>query len=86
VNQKIVREKDGQLKIKYGVDRSVYMADYYQKTKEKRKENYNAQTQYLRWIEVKKTMNRLKKQIGTVNFDLIMGEIGKLEKYKHEKF
>lgn len=86
MNQKIVREKDGQLKIKYGVDRSAYMADYYQKTKEKRKENYNAQTQYLRWIEVKKTMNRLKKQIGTVNFDLIMGEIGKLEKYKHEKF
>ena len=86
MNQKIVREKDGQLKIKYGVDRTAYMADYYQKTKEKRKENYNAQTQYLRWIEVKKTMNRLKKQIGTVNFDLIMGEIEKLEKYKHEKF
>lgn len=86
MNQKIVREKDGQLKIKYGVDRSAYMADYYQKSKEKRKENYNAQTQYLRWIEVKKAMNRLKKQIGTVNFDLIMGEIEKLEKYKHEKF
>ncbi len=59
--------------------RSEYQAEYYQKTKAKRKECYIPQTQYVRIVEVRKVLNNLKKQIGFVNYDLIMGEINQIE-------
>lgn len=59
--------------------RSQYQADYYQKTKAKRKECYIPQTQYVRIVEVKKVLNNLKKQIGLINYGLVMDEMNKLE-------
>lgn len=65
------------------LDRSEYQRNYYQAHKEERRQNYNAQTQYLKWVEIKKTLFKLKKQIGSVNYDLILGELEKLERDKH---
>lgn len=69
-------------KYEQSLKQSDYQKEYYARTKDKRKANYNAQTQYLRYVEVKKMLNRLKKDIGIVNYDLILSEIEKLEKKK----
>jgi ABC-type methionine transport system ATPase subunit len=75
--------KDNVIQPKKVVDRSEYHKKRYQEHKEDYKERYTSQVQYLKWVDVKKTINRLKKQIGTNNYDLIMGEIEKLEKSKY---
>ena len=43
----------------------------------------NSQTQYVKWVELKKTINGIKKELGINNYKLIMGEIEKLERFKH---
>lgn len=63
--------------------RREYQKEYYRQNKERIKQNYNAQKQYLRYVEVKAVLNRLKKQIGSVNYDLIMAEINNLERHKY---
>ena len=69
-------------KYEEGLKRSEYHKEYYAKNKDKIKANYNAQTQYLRYVSVKKVLNKLKKEIGTVNYNLILSEIERLEKKK----
>ena len=54
-------------------DRREYYKRWYEKNKIE-------SIQYVRWVEVKKILNKEKKQIGTVNYELLMGEITKLEK------
>lgn len=63
--------------------RSEYQARYYREHKEQIKTRYKAQKQYVGYVDVKKTLNRLKKQIGTNSYDLIMTEIDKLERAKY---
>lgn len=62
-------------------DRSEYYKNWYKNHAEERKANYQEKKQYVRWTEVKKTLNGLKKQIGLNNFELIMGEIEKLDRH-----
>ena len=64
-------------------DRTTYQKNYYQKNKEKVKERYNAQTQYVKWVDLKKTITGIKKELGIVNYEIVMGEIEKLERFKH---
>ena len=64
-------------------DRTAYQKNYYQKNKEKVKERYNAQTQYVKWVDLKKTITRIKKDLGTINYEILMREIEKLERFKH---
>ena len=63
--------------------RSAYNKKHYQEHKEEKRANYNAQTQYVRWVEVKKTLNRYKKKIGSISYDLLMDELSNLEKTKY---
>ena len=53
-------------------DRTAYQKNYYQKNKEKAKERYNSQTQYVKWVELKKAINGVKKDIGIANYEIIM--------------
>lgn len=64
-------------------DRTAYQQKYYQKNKDKAKERYNSQTQYVRWVEIKKAINGVKKDIGIANYEIIMGEVEKLERFKY---
>lgn len=64
-------------------DRTAYQKEYYKNNKTRIKEQHNSQVQYIRWVEIKKTINRLKKDIGTKNYELLMDEIEKLKKYKY---
>lgn len=64
-------------------NRKEYFHQYYEEHKDKIKKNYNAQTQYLKWVDIKKTLFRLKRRIGADAYDLIMDEIEKLERVKH---
>lgn len=64
-------------------DRSEYHRKRYQEHKEEIKSRYNSQTQYIKWIEAKKTLTRLKKQIGTNNYELLMDEFEKLDRVKY---
>jgi len=73
--------KEDEEKIKKTIDRKEYHKKRYQEHKEEIRENYKTQKQYIRWVEVKKTINGLKKQIGLNNFELIMSEIEKLDKH-----
>ena len=63
-------------------DRSDYQKAYYKAHKAQIKANYNAQTQYVKWVEVKKALTNLKRKIGSVNYDLILDELEKLERKK----
>lgn len=63
--------------------RSEYQAKYYREHKEQIKARCKTQKQYVRYVDVKKVLNRLKKQIGTNSYDLIMTEIDKLERTKY---
>jgi len=65
------------------VSRKQYQADYYQKHKEQKKRNYNAQTQYLKWVDIKKKLFSLKRRIGSDAYNLIMDELRELEVTKH---
>lgn len=47
------------------------------------KERYNAQTQYVKWVDLKKTITGIKKELGIVNYEIVMSEIEKLERFKH---
>lgn len=58
--------------------RSEYQHEYYEKVIKPNK-RYLPQTQYWRTVEVKKVINKLKKEIGTNNYSLIMAELSKLE-------
>lgn len=73
--------KDDEKKIKKTVNRKEYFKKYYKENKE----NYNAQTQYVQWVELKKTITRLKRKIGTNNYDLIIDELEKLDRKKYGK-
>lgn len=64
-------------------DRTEYQRKWYQEHKEEIRTNYNSQTQYVRWVELKKTINRIKKELGINNYELIMGEVEKLERYRY---
>ena len=64
-------------------DRTEYFREYYKNTKAVKKKNYNAQKQYVGWIELKKALFKLKKKIGSVNYDLILDELEKLDRIKH---
>lgn len=64
-------------------DRTEYQRKRYQNHKEEIRANYNSQTQYVKWVELKKTINGIKKELGINNYKLIMGEIEKLERFKH---
>lgn len=63
--------------------RSAYNKKHYLEHKEEIKERYNSQTQYVRWVEVKKTLFRYKKKIGSISYDLLMDELSNLEKTKY---
>ena len=67
-------------------DRSEYYAKRYQENKDKYHEyylEYNKESaKYVRWMDVKKSLSGLKKQIGAVNYELVMGEMDKIEKVK----
>lgn len=67
-------------------DRSEYFAKRYQENKDKYHEyylEYNKESaKYVRWMDVKKSLSGLKKQIGAVNYELVMGEMDKIEKVK----
>lgn len=64
-------------------DRTEYHRKRYQDHKEEIRANYNSQTQYVRWVEIKKAINRVKKDIGIANYEIIMGEVEKLERFKY---
>lgn len=79
----VVRDKDGQLRIKMpGGDRSEYYKEYYQQHKKDYEKSRQSQIIFVRYVEVKKAIMSLKKQIGTNNYDLIMAEIKKLKNKK----
>lgn len=64
-------------------DRKEYHRKRYLEHKDEIKKRYNSQTQYIKWIEAKKTITRLKKQIGTNNYELLMDEFEKLNRVKY---
>jgi hypothetical protein len=64
-------------------NRSEYHKQWYQNNKEKIKANYNAQTQWIKWVEVKKTLFKLKKEIGNNSYNRILDELEKLERSKY---
>lgn len=45
-------------------------------------ENKTTNAHYIKWVELKSTLYRLRKQLGTNNFELLIGEIEKLNKVK----
>ena len=59
--------------------RSAYNKKHYQEHKEEIKERYNSQTKYIRWVDIKKTMNKHKREIGKLNYELLMEEFRKLD-------
>ena len=61
-------------------DRSEYQQEYYQRTKGAKKAYYQSKTKYLRYVRVRSTIRKLKKQIGEVNYNLIMDAIEQIEK------
>lgn len=66
-----------------GADRKEYQKQYYQGRKASLRENYNSQTQYVKWVDLKKTLNRLRKRIGNDSYNLILNEMEKLERERH---
>ena len=63
-------------------DRTEYQKEYYQRYKEQKKQNYNAQTQYLKWVEIKKLLNHSRRKIGDDSYNYLMDELRKLDRYK----
>lgn len=63
-------------------DRTEYQKQYYQKHKEEIKKNYNAQTQYVKWTDLKKMLNHSRKEVGENNFLYLLEEAGRLQRYK----
>ena len=76
-------DRQGQTVDQRKAKRSAYNKKHYQEHKEEIRANYNAQTQYVRWVEVKKTLFRCKKKIGSISYDLLMDELSNLEKTKY---
>ena len=70
-------------KMKIKKDRTEYQRKRYQEHKDEIRANYNAQTQYIKWVELKKTLNGLKKELGTNNYNLVMNKVEKIERFKH---
>ena len=63
-------------------DRTEYQKEYYQRHKEQKKQNYNAQTQYLKWVEIKKLLNHSRRKISDDSYNYLMDELRKLDRYK----
>lgn len=63
--------------------RREYHQKYYQKNKERIRQNYNAQTQYVKWVDVKKIIFVLKRRIGTDAYNLIIDELSKLNRARY---
>lgn len=75
--------KDTKPKMKTKKDRTEYQRKWYQEHKDEIRANYNAQTQYIKWVELKKTINGLKKELGTNNYNLVMNKVEKIERFKY---
>lgn len=61
-------------------DRSDYHRKYYQRHLEEIRGKYNSKTKYLRYVTVRSTIRNLKKQIGEVNYNLVINAIEQIEK------
>lgn len=75
--------KDGQISQKEASkkrDRTAYYKEYYRKKKDGKKVQRVSKTQYIRYVTVRNTIAKLKKQIGEVNYNLIMDAIEQIEK------
>ena len=64
-------DRQGQTVDQRKAKRSAYNKKHYQEHKEEIRANYNAQTQYVRWVEVKKTLFRCKKKIGSISYEVL---------------
>ena len=61
-------------------DRSDYHKKYYKRHLEEIRGKYNSKTKYLRYVTVRSTIRDLKKQIGEINYNLVMNAIEQIEK------
>lgn len=61
-------------------DRSGYYKKYNDEHKAAKKAYYQSKKMYLRYVTVKKEINGLRKQIGDVNYKLVMDAIEQIDK------
>lgn len=66
-------------------DRKEYHRKRYQEHKEEIKANYISRTQYVKWIELKKSINHIRKELGTNNYEIVKNQIEKLERFSQIK-
>lgn len=61
-------------------DRRPYYKEYYRKKKKGENVPRTSKKQYVQYVELRKTVVSLKKQIGNVNYGLVMDAIEKIER------
>lgn len=61
-------------------DRREYQHQYYLEHRDKRKADYQAYKCHVKYVEVKRMLFRVKKDIGEIHYNLLMDELEKLEK------
>lgn len=74
--------KDGQIALNLTPktkDRSGYLHQYYEEHKEQKQAYYTSKSHYICKRDVKSAVNKLKKDIGRVNAELVLQAIDKLE-------
>ena len=75
--------EDRQISLDFGSkpnDRKDYHKEYYRKHLNEIRGKYNSKTKYLKYVKVRSAIRKLKKQIGEVNFNLVMEAIEQIEK------
>lgn len=60
-------------------DRSAYYKEYYQRRKTQKKAVRISKKHYVRYTAVRDAVTKLKKQIGEVNYNLVMDAINNIE-------
>lgn len=63
-------------------DRSEYYRQWYEKNRDKRLEDYVSYESYVRLKDVKKILTNHKKDIGNMSHNLLMNEIGCLQRLR----
>ena len=60
-------------------NRAEYYRQYYLEHRDKRKAEYQAYKNYVKYVEVKRMLTRFKKDIGDIHYNLLMDELSKIE-------
>lgn len=60
-------------------DRTAYYKEYYQRKKNENRVQRTSKKHYVRYSAVRDAVTKLKKQIGEVNYNLVMDAINQIE-------